>query len=77
MNRRRAAKGGIGQERLPLGLAEYVGRDNHSNETTETQKKLIMKQLEKPRISDCFGTLPIIKSIDSEETHSIARIPSA
>ena len=32
---------------LPLDLAEYVGRDNHSNETTETQKKLMMKQLEK------------------------------
>ena len=40
----------IGQERLPLDLAEYVGCDNHRNETIETQKKLVMKQLEKPRI---------------------------
>ena len=46
MNQRRAAKGGIGQERFPLDPAADVGRDNHSNETTETQKKLIMKQLE-------------------------------
>ena len=50
LNRRRAAKGGIGQERFSLDLAAAVGRDNHRNETIETQKKLVMKQLEKPRI---------------------------
>ena len=37
LNRGRSAKGGIGQERFPLDLAEYVGRDNHRNGTTETQ----------------------------------------
>ena len=37
LNRGRSAKGGIGQERFPLDLAEYVERDNHRNGTTETQ----------------------------------------
>ena len=50
MNQRRAAKGGIDQERFPLDPAADVGRDNHSNETIETQKKLFTKQLEKPLI---------------------------
>ena len=50
LNRQPAAKGSIGQEGLSLDLAADVGRDNHSHETTETQKKLMMKQLEKLRI---------------------------
>ena len=50
LKRRLAAKGGIRQERLPLYLAEYVWHYNHRNDTIETQKKLIMKQLEKLRI---------------------------
>ena len=50
LNRRRADIGEIGQQRLSRDLAEYAGCDNHSNETIETQKKLMMKQLEKLRI---------------------------
>ena len=50
LNPQRAATGEIGQQRLSRDLAEYVGCDNHSNETIETQKKLMMKQLEKLRI---------------------------
>ena len=46
LKRRLAAKGGIRKERLPLYLAEYVWRYNHRNVSIETQKKLIMKQLE-------------------------------
>ena len=46
LKRRLAAKGGIRKERLPLYLAEYVWRYNHRNENIESQKKLIMKQLE-------------------------------
>ena len=47
LKRRLAAKGGIRKERLPLYLAEYVWRFNHRNDSIETQKKLIMKQLER------------------------------
>lgn len=47
LKRRLAAKGGIRQERLPLYLAEYVWRYNHRNDSIDTQKKLIMKHLEK------------------------------
>ena len=43
-------KGGIDQEGLPFDLAAAVGLDNHRNETIKTQKKLMMKQLEKLRI---------------------------
>ena len=50
LKRRLAAKGGIRKERLPLYLAEYVWRYNHRNENIESQKKLIMKQLEELRI---------------------------
>ena len=50
LKRRLAAKGGIRKERLPLYLAEYVWRYNHRNENIESQKKIIMKQLEELRI---------------------------
>ena len=50
LKRRLAAKGGIRKERLPFYLAEYVWRYNHRNNDIETQKKLIMKQLEEMRI---------------------------
>ena len=59
MNQRRAAKGGIGQERFPLDPAADVGRDNHSNETIETQKKLMMKQIgEATRLVATLGLYP-------------------
>jgi transposase len=50
LKRKLAAKGGIRKDRLPLYLAEYVWRYNHRNESIETQKKRILKQLEKRNI---------------------------
>lgn len=50
LKRRLAAKGGIRKDRLPLYLAEYVWRYNHRKDTIDTQKKLIMNQLERLRI---------------------------
>jgi|TARA_B110000263_G_scaffold249701_1_gene268154 transposase-like protein len=50
LKRRLAEKGGIRKERLPFYLAEYVWRYNHRNNDIQTQKKLIIKQLEELRI---------------------------
>ena len=50
LKRRLAEKGGIWKERFLLYLAEYIWRYNHRNENIESQKKLIMKQLEELRI---------------------------
>ena len=46
LKRRLVAGGGISKVRLPLHLAEYVGRYNQRNENIELQTKQLLKLFE-------------------------------